>query len=334
MAGSKHAVVLLALGTPSEPTVPAVRRFLRAFLGDERVIALPWFFRKLLLECIILPFRAKHSATMYRKIWTAQGSPFAVHTEALRKRIAEELGENIPVRVAMRYGEPPAEKVVRELADSGVQKIVVLPQFPQYAESSRETAVVHFSQTVKTVAPGIRLHVAPPFYAESGYIEALAETLHGIDRSRNFVFSFHGIPLKSLVRVAAGKTQNCDLSDTSFSQEKCKTCEAAENCYRRQCYATAFALAEKADIPADRVQVAFQSRFGKGKWLVPATADCVDCESVLVAPGFTVDCVETLLELRNLNPQTLVPCLNDSPAFARFLAAYAKRSQTESENRK
>lgn len=327
MAGNKptHALVLLALGTPSEPSVPAVRRFLRAFLGDKRVIALPWFFRKLLLECIILPFRSKRSAAMYRKIWMTQGSPFSVHTEALRERISKELGETVPVRVAMRYGEPSAAKIIRELAESGIETIVALPQFPHYAESSWETAVAHFSESCRKIAPRIRLLVTPPFYAEPGYIKALAETLRGADPSRNFVFSFHGIPLKSLARVAGGKTQNCDLSDETFSAAQCENCDASEKCYRRQCYATAAALAEKAGIPAERMQVAFQSRFGKGKWLVPATADCVNGETVLVAPGFTVDCVETLLELRELNPATLIPCLNDSPAFARFLADYAKK---------
>lgn len=324
MAGTQRAVVLLALGTPSEPTVPAVRRFLRAFLGDKRVIALPWLFRKLLLECIILPFRAKHSAALYQKIWTPQGSPFAVHTEALRRRLADALGNSTPVHVVMRYGTPSAESVIRKLAAEGTQEIVVLPQFPHDAESSRETAVVHFSEVLKKHAPAIRLRVLPAFYDHPDYIAALAETLQGIDRSRRFVFSFHGIPVKSLLRVAGKRRLNCDPASAVFSAEACKRCEAADNCYRRQCYATASALADAARIPAEQVHVAFQSRFGKGKWLLPATADCVDAETVLVAPGFTVDCVETLLELQELRPGTLVPCLNASPAFARFLAEQVK----------
>lgn len=326
MAGkaSSQALVLLALGTPGAPTVPAVRRFLRAFLGDKRVIALPWPFRKLLLECLILPFRAKHSAAMYRKIWTSRGSPFAVHTEALRRRISEELDGKTPVFVAVRYGEPSAENVIRRLVESGIQNVTVIPQFPQYAESSWETAVAHFSEVSKKIAPTLNVHFAPPFYAESGYIDALAETLRGIDCNRRFVFSFHGIPVKSLKRVAAGKKQNCRPGEADFSAEKCKTCEAAEKCYLRQCYATAEALAKKNGIPSERVRVAFQSRFGKGKWLIPATADCTDAETVLVAPGFTVDCVETLLELKELGAGTLVPCLNDSQTFARFLADYAR----------
>lgn len=320
MAEKKRAVVLLALGTPSAPTVPAVRRFLRAFLGDKRVIALPRLLRKILLECIILPFRAKHSAEMYRKIWTPQGSPFAVHTEALRERLFAELGGETPVFVAVRYGEPSAETVAQKLHACGAKEIVVIPQFPQYAESSWETAVVHFSETIKKTAPAIRVRFVPPFYERDGYIAALAETLQGIERSRDFVFSFHGIPVKSLERVAAGKEQNCDLSSEKFVKGNCDYCEAAKKCYRRQCYATAFALAKKAGIPRGNFRVAFQSRFGKGKWLVPATANCVNPKTVLVAPGFTVDCVETLLELKELNAGTLVPCLNDSPAFARFLA--------------
>lgn len=319
----ERAVVLLALGTPDAPTVPAVRRFLRAFLGDRRVIALPRFFRTLLLEGIILPFRAKHSAAMYRKVWTPSGSPFAVHSEALRKRVAEELGETIPVLLAMRYGNPSAETVVKKLAQYGVREAVILPQFPQYAESSWETAVEHFLDVAKKILPAMRLRVAPPFYAHPGYINALAEQVPN-DGPRHFVFSFHGIPVKSLKRVARGKPQNCDPAAEDFSKEKCAVCAAAENCYRRQCYATANALAEKSGIPESRFRVAFQSRFGKGRWLVPATSESVNGETTLAAPGFTADCLETLLELKELNPKTLLPCLNDSPAFARFLADEAR----------
>lgn len=326
MAGKKitRAVVLLALGTPSGPTVPAVRRFLRAFLGDKRVIALPWIFRKILLECIILPFRAKHSAALYKKIWTPKGSPFAVHSEALRKRVATELGDDIPVLLAMRYGEPSTKSVVKQLAALGIRETVVIPQFPQYAESSWETAVEHFSETAKKIFPAMRFRVVPPFYDAPGYIEALAKTLPQDRAGAHFVFSFHGIPVKSLQRVACGKAQSCDPASEIFSGEKCRSCAAAETCYRRQCYATATALAEKTGIPETHFRVAFQSRFGKGRWLAPATAECVNAETVLVAPGFTVDCVETLLELKELKPKELVPCLSDSPAFARFLAERAR----------
>lgn len=321
-----QAVVLLALGTPSEPTVPAVRRFLRAFLGDGRVIALPWLLRKILLEAIILPFRAKRSAKMYRKVWTPQGSPFSVNTEALRQRMQEMMGRDVPVFVAMRYGEPSVKTLAQKLVAHGVTEIAVLPQFPQYAESSWETAVEHFSATMKKWAPKIRLKTLPPFCDAPGYVRAVAGTLDGIDRSRDFVFSFHGIPVKSLLRVARGKTMNCDPASEKFNPEDCRACAAAENCYRRQCYATANAIAEEAGIAKTQVTVAFQSRFGRGQWLLPATATCpIGRNTVIVAPGFTTDNLETLLELRELGAGTLVPCLNDSPAYAEFLAAEASR---------
>lgn len=321
-----QAVVLLALGTPSEPTVPAVRRFLRAFLGDKRVITLPWLIRKILLEAIILPFRAKRSAKMYQKVWTPQGSPFSVNTEALRLRMQGMMGRDVPVFIAMRYGEPSVKTLAQKLVARGVNEIAVLPQFPQYAESSWETAVEHFSAEMKKMAPMIELKMLPPFYDARGYIRAVAETLDGIDRSRDFIFSFHGIPVKSLLRVARGRPMNCDPASEKFEASACETCSAAENCYRRQCYATANSIAEESGIAKSQVTVAFQSRFGREQWLLPATAECpIGKNTVVIAPGFTADNLETLLELRELDAGTLVPCINDSPAYAEFLVAEAFR---------
>lgn len=321
----QRAIVLLALGTPSEASIPAVRQFLRKFLSDKRVISLPWFLRKLLLELFILPFRSRHSAEMYQKIWTPSGSPFRVNLEALRKRVQAFFPSDIPVFVAMRYGEPSAEKIVHELKANGIREIAVLPQFPQYAESSYETAVEYFKKTLKRVAPAVRAKILPPFYDSPGYLNAIAETLHGIERSRDFVFSFHGIPVKSILRVAKTKTVNCDPSTENFEESRCTSCPATENCYRRQCYVTATKIATLAKLPPEHVHVAFQSRFGKGTWLIPETSKYIfGPNTVLVAPGFTVDNLETLLELRELSSGGLVPCLNDSPAFAEFLAESAK----------
>lgn len=324
-APSQRAIVLLALGTPSNADVSEVRRFLRDFLGDKRVISLPWLLRKSLLEFLILPFRSRRSAEMYQKIWTPRGSPFRINLEALRERVQALFPSDVPVFVAMRYGEPSAEKIIRELNERGIREIAVLPQFPQYAESSYETAVEHFKHALKKIAPAVRAKILPPFYDSPGYLNAIAETLQGIERSRDFVFSFHGIPVKSILRVAKTKTVNCDLSAENFEANQCASCPASEKCYRRQCYTTARKIAELANLPTERVYVAFQSRFGKGTWLVPETSKCIfGKNTVLVAPGFTVDNLETLLELRELAPGQLVPCLNDSPAFAEFLAESAK----------
>lgn len=238
----------------------------------------------------------------------------------------EMAGQDVPVFVAMRYGEPSVKTLAQKLAARCVNEIAVLPQFPQYAESSWETAVEHFSATMKKWAPTVGLKVLPPFYDAPGYVRAVAETLAGVERSRDFVFSFHGIPVKSLLRVARGKPMNCDPASEKFNAADCRACAAAETCYRRQCYATANAIAEEAGIAKAQVTVSFQSRFGRGQWLLPATAACpVGKNTVIIAPGFTTDNLETLLELRELGPGTLVPCVNDSPAYAEFLVAEAFR---------
>lgn len=326
---ARKGILLLALGSPSAPNVPAVKTFLRAFLGDRRVIALPWFLRKILLECVILPFRSKHAATRYQKIWTPEGSPFSVFTNSLRARVQERAGENVPVRVAMRYGEPSVARALREFSAAGTSEITVIPQFPHYAKSSYETAVEHFEKMRARFAPHLRAKIVPPFYAAQGYIAALAASVKNVPEM--LVFSFHGVPLKSI----CGKA-NCDLASPDFDSEKCTACAIRARCYRRQCYATANAVATQLGLPPTRYKVAFQSRFGRGKWLVPATEEVLagtfpDTHSgtfagtpklAVIAPGFTVDCLETLEEL-DIAGVERVPCLNDSPVFADFLASLA-----------
>lgn len=322
-----RAVVLLALGTPSNASVPAVRRFLREFLSDGRVIALPRPLRRFLVECVILPRRAAVSAKHYRRIETPAGMPLAVHSEALRKRVLVRLGGEIPVFVAMRYGEPSAETVAQKLAEFGAREIAVIPQFPQYAESSFETAVEHFFATVRRHVPDAKICAAKPFFDAPGYVNAVTGTLRefAADARRDFLFSFHGVPVKSLARVAAGKKQNCVPAAEIFDKSLCIRCSAAEKCYRRQCFAGAAAIAEAAGISRERVRVAFQSRFGGGAWLRPAITDMkISASTVIVAPGFTADNLETLVELHELGAGTVVPCLNDSPRFAEFLAETAR----------
>ena len=306
------AVVLLNLGSPAAPTVPAVRVFLREFLDDPRVIALPFPLRKLLLEGVILPFRAKKSAARYAKIWTREGSPLVAETERLRARVARELGGNARVLCAMRCGEPGLEAAARELRAAGARDVLAIPLFPQRAESSWDSAAERAKEVFRKRAPQIRLRFAAPFFAEPGYVGALAETTENALRGRAFdklLISFHGVP------AAAKRAES----------------------YRAECLTTAEKLAAALRLPRERWEAAFQSRFGRGKWIGPATdarLRALPAEGArrlaVVSPSFVADCLESLEEIGVAGRELFlaaggesfcaVPCLNASPAFARFLS--------------
>lgn len=315
------AAVLINLGSPAAPTVPAVRAYLREFLGDPHVLTLPFPLRKLLLECVILPRRPKKSAERYAKIWTPAGAPLIAETEKLRSRVNRILAEKFSgesvaaprVLAAMRYGEPSLKKAARELAAAGTQRVFAIPLYPQRAESSWDTAVACAKKAFKKFAPQIELKFAEPFFAAPRYIEALAGTVRRALADKNFdklLLSFHGVPV-----ATAGAAR-----------------------YREQCAATTEALVAALKIPRERCELVFQSHFGPGKWLEPATAARLRAlpsegarRVAIAAPGFTADCLETLEELAVVGKTEFlsaggeefffIPCLNDDPAFAEFLAA-------------
>ncbi len=334
----QKAVILLALGTPSDLTLSSVRKFLRAYLDDAHVLAIPKILRKLLLAGIILPFRAKKSLAMYEKIWLPQGSPLSVHTESLRKKLQSRLGEEVLVLSVMRGGEPSAEDALRKIAELGIKEIVVIPQFPQESESAREAATEYFLSAARKILPNVPMKFVPPFFDSRGYIEAVVEKFPERTAGQKFVFSFHSVPVRSISRVAkrscgakAFRGVNCDPSSRDFSETLCADCVGREKCYRRQCYACAARIAEFAGIPREDFYVSFQSRFGEGQWLIPETNEVLRSaldkgKVVFCAPGFTADCIETLLLKNEFDAVTVVPCVNDSEKFADFLAECATSS--------
>jgi len=325
---SRHAVLLLNLGSPDSASVSDVKKYLRGFLGDPRVITLPFALRKILLECVILPFRSKKSAARYEKILNADGSfPLVAETERLRKRVEKILAEEnfsdekIPVFSAMRHGNPSVESAAKKIVSAGAEKVFVVPLFPQRAASSWDTTVFHVRKIFEKNAQNCQLRFIEPFFSAKGYIAALAEVsrraLAGVPFQK-LLISFHGIPARG--------------NDAPR--------------YRAECEATATALADALGLSRERWEIVFQSRFGRGKWLEPATAARLSalpreaCTRVaVVAPSFVADCLETLEELGVEGKKTflsaggenfsLVPCLNAAPEFARFLAESAKIAFTE-----
>ncbi len=307
-------LLLVNLGTPDAPTPAAVRRYLAEFLGDPRVVSIPPLLWKPLLHGLILPLRAPRAARKYAQVWMDEGSPLAVHT----RRLAAAVQARLPqweVRWAMRYGSPSQAALMDELGAAGRRRIVVLPLYPQY--STTTTASV--ADVVAARGNGLDVTFIEQYATDAGWVTAVAERIARFRRSEgagdHLLFSFHGLPQ----RLADGGDP-----------------------YPRQCEASASAIAAALGLREGEWSLAYQSRFGKERWLQPYTADTLDALAErgirnidVVCPGFAADCLETLEEIAiglrarvNAHGGTLryIPCLNDDADHAAALAALAERA--------
>jgi len=326
-------VLLLNLGSPDSPSVADVRRYLREFLMDPRVLDVNWLARFCIVNFAILPTRPKQSAHAYKSVWTTAGSPLVVISQNVRKLLSERL--KIPVALAMRYQNPPIESAVRSLAREGVNDLLLIPLFPHYAMSSFETAVERVNEVVRNLAPTMKVTVQPPFYNEPRYIAALVASSSeylaaGFD---HLLFSFHGLPERQLRK---SDPTGCHCLAAPDCCQKPST--AHDTCYRAQCFKTVEAFVRLADIPATKYSVAFQSRLGRDPWLKPYT----DFELVkfpaegkkkllVICPAFVSDCLETLEEIGMRGRDTFlqaggtafaqIPCLNEHPLWLEALQA-------------
>jgi ferrochelatase len=279
------AVVLVNLGTPSAPTTSAVRRYLRQFLSDPRVIEQPRWLWWLILNGVILRLRPARSARAYASIWSEAGSPLLVYSRALAEALGRSLqvqtGDRVQVHLAMTYGEPALPDVLRRLVDDGQRRVLVLPLYPQYSATSTGAVFDALAETVKTLRWPPELRTIGDYHDQPAHIEALARSVerhwaqHG--RAERLLLSFHGIPQRY---VAAGDP------------------------YAAQCRATAQRLAARLGLDADAWCVSFQSRVGREEWLRPYTDQILEelaksgVESIQVlCPAFAVDCLETLEEI-------------------------------------
>lgn len=338
-SAARTGVLLMNLGTPASPEPRDVRRYLREFLSDARVLDLPWPARRLLVEAAILPFRPRRSAEAYRKIWTEQGSPLLVHSRALARALAERLGDAYRVELAMRYGEPSLRGALARLLQADVRAVVAVPLFPQYASSASGSALEQLFALAGELWNVPPLRVVAPFYADPGFVAAVRErAAPDLERFRpdHVVLSYHGLPERH-VRKSDPTGRHC------LASEGCCGAIASANrsCYRAQCYATSRALAAALALPADRVTTAFQSRLGRTPWIRPYT-DLVLPELAargvkrlaVLCPSFVADCLETLEEIglrareqwRELGGDAfhLVACPNEHPAWVAALAALVR----------
>lgn len=335
----RKAVLLVNLGSPSSPGTTDVRRFLREFLSDRRVIDLPWPLRKALLELVILPFRPPRSAEAYRRVWTPVGSPLL----ALSQRQADALQSrvDVPVHLAMRYGTPSLPRVAAEIVRSGATHVLVVPMFPHYAMASYETAAARAAECFRALSQTLRADLMQPFYAEPGYIDALVASAKPFlgDGFQHLLFSFHGIPERQVKKSDASHSHCLAAEDCCHAAHPCQS-----TCYRHQCLRTAELFARRAGLKPGQSSISFQSRLGGGRWLSPYTFDALrhfGAEHygtlLVMAPSFVTDCLETLGEIaqdgRRLfaeeggREMVYIPCLNDGPLFMDFLAGKVREWQ-------
>ncbi len=338
---SKSAVLLLNLGSPDSTSVPDVTRYLREFLGDERVIDKPaiGFLRKFLVNGIIIPFRVKKSAHAYESIWTPEGSPLILTSKAAQAALQRQL--DVPVALAMNYGNPSIPDVLRSLVAQGVTRVLLFPQYPHYAMSSWETVVVKVQREAKLHAPNLHFDLVQPYYADADYIDALVASAkpYLTQDYDHFLFSYHGIPVRHLTKADSSRAHCQCVADC------CNTPSPVHStCYKAQVTRTSHLFAQKAGLDPAKWSISFQSRLVGEPWLSPYTdaeferlAHEGKTRLLCITPAFVTDCLETLEEIREEGAEefmeaggkefTHIPCLNDQPVWIDFLAGRVRRWQ-------
>lgn len=313
----KVGVLLVNLGTPDAPTTPAVKRYLKQFLSDRRVVEIPPLIWQPILRAIILNTRPQKSAEAYAKVWTEKGSPLAFFTAGQTDALAERMGDIVDVRYAMRYGNPSVADQLAAMKEDGCNRILIAPLYPQYSGATTGTVLdeAYASLTAMRWHPAVR--TLPAYHDDAAYITALKQSIEASLAKLDFtpdeiVISFHGMPERTL-----------HLGDP----------------YHCHCQKTARLLSEAM---GRKLVVSFQSRFGRAKWLEPATDDTLmrlaregTKKIAIFAPGFSVDCLETLEELAMQGHEQFeeaggthyayLPCLNDSDGGMDMLETIIRR---------
>ena len=326
----KIGYLLINLGTPDSPEVKDVRRYLGEFLMDPHVLDVPWALRALIVNAFILPFRPKDSAEAYSKIWTPEGSPLLVKSQALADKLQERLGA--PVALCMRYGKPAIADGLQVLHDSRVTQVCIVPLYPHYADSTITTSV---KAAMERMPAGMQGEVITPFYQAPEHTKAWGENIrkHLPEQWDHLLFSYHGLPERHLTK-ADPTDQHC------LKQSDCCNVDsvAHKTCYRHQVMVTSQEIARYLDIEESRHSVSFQSRLGRIPWLTPYTDQVLKqmpsqgIKRVAVAcPAFVVDNLETLEEMGMQGEETfleaggesftLIPCINDDDLWVEGLTA-------------
>lgn len=335
---ARFGVLIVNLGTPDSPKTPDVRKYLREFLMDGRVIDIPLIPRWMLVNMIIAPFRAPKSAKIYQKVWTENGSPLKYYGFQVEKLLQNALGENYEVRLAMRYQSPSIEEALNDFKTKNFEKIIVIPFFPQYASATTGSVQQEVMDIIKKWQIIPHIEFIQQFYQNPLFIKAFAElgkqylSKHTYD---HILFTYHGLPESQIRKGDDSKT--C-LKHANTAETGCCAVLGTHNrsCYRAQCFETTRLLAKELGLPEGSYTTAFQSRLGKAIWIQPYTEDVVKKlakegkKNVLAfSPSFVADCLETTIEVGEEYKELfeeqggkhweLVESLNESPMWIELL---------------
>ena len=334
----KTGVLIVNLGTPDSPDTPDVRKYLREFLMDGRVIDISYASRWMLINLIIAPFRAPKSAKVYKELWTEAGSPLKTYGHAVEEMLQKALGNDYVVKLAMRYQSPSIESTLADLQRLGLSKITIIPLFPQYASASTGSVYEEVMRVLSQwqVIPELRFinrFLDHPKFIE-GFVRAGKKHLAERDYD-HILFSYHGLPERQILKGDVTGKQ-CQLG---------KCCDTANRhnqfCYRAQCFETTRLLVKKLGLAEGTYTTAFQSRLGKTPWIKPYTDDVIKelagrgVKSVLAfSPSFVADCLETTIEIGDEYKELfqehggkdwqLVESLNDSEIWIETLVDLVK----------
>ena len=333
----KTGILLVNLGTPDSFKTADVRRYLREFLMDGRVIDFPFLPRFLLVNGIIAPFRAPKSAAVYRKVWLKEGSPLKVYGLELQKKLQLLLGDEYLVKIGMRYQNPSLKEALAELKTSGVKSISIIPLFPQYASATSGSIVELCGNVIGQWQCIPDLKFTGPFYGENYFLNPIVRMLKNALKSASYdqvLFTYHGLPER---QIRKGDDSGCCL------KEHCCMSIRPENqfCYRAQCFETSRLIAAGAGLSVDQYSTSFQSRLGRDPWIKPYTDELIrtwpgkGIKKVLaLSPSFVADCLETTEEIgeeyREVFMESggelwdLLPCLNADDEWAEGLAAHIR----------
>jgi ferrochelatase len=322
-------ILLINLGTPDSPAVKDVRKYLTQFLNDPRVIDINPIGRFILVNGIIVPFRAAKSAKLYEQIWTKEGSPLLTNSIKQKELLQKSLGTDYVVELGMRYQSPSLDVAINKLKQAKVDKIIAIPLYPQYATSSTTSSIEETTHIVKKWKNHPPIKFIENFFDDAGFIDACVENAskYKLDDYDYFVFSYHGLPERQITKASK------EFSDGSCKIDSCCDTITDKNrlCYRANCMATTRALVKKLNIPEGKYKSTFQSRLDD-KWLKPYSDKVIEelakdgKKKVLVfSPAFVADCLETIYEIGTEYNEifkehggekiTLVESLNDSPKW-------------------
>ncbi len=330
-------VLLVNLGSPDSTKTKDVRKYLDEFLMDGRVIDLPKWFRTFLVKGIILNTRPGKSAKAYRKIWWKEGSPLIVLSERLQEKIEKKV--SVPVALAMRYGNPSIKTGLQELADQGVDEVLLVPLYPQFAMATTETILVLAEELRKEFFPQMEFTSLPPFYNHPDYIRVLSNSIQEYLKGKDWehlLFSYHGVPDRH-IRKSDVTNSHCKIDGKCCFSEPSP---AHAYCYRHQCEMTTAKVAEYLELKEGTYSTSFQSRVSIiGSWLKPYTDKTVEKfaktgtkQMAIATPAFVSDCLETLEEIgmeaaedfeeKGGDHLHVIPCINDRDDWANVMSRW------------